>query len=90
MMFHVAQFFSNEKLSASDKFETLLLSANTLLALSFSVLLATVVVCYPLSYMFSFELQLAGHVAMIFSATLVKIAYVCRCIAQYELHKEVR
>ncbi|GAA0676312.1 hypothetical protein [Rheinheimera tangshanensis] len=89
-MFHVAQFFSNEKLSASDKFETLLLSANTLLALSFSVLLATVVVCYPLSYMFPFELQMAGHVAMIFSATLVKIAYVCRCIAQHELHKEVR
>ncbi|WP_288739410.1 hypothetical protein [uncultured Rheinheimera sp.] len=89
-MFHVAQFFSNEKPSASDKFETLLLSANTLLALTFSLLLATVVVCYPLSYMFSFELQLAGHVAMIFSATLVKIAYVCRCIAQYELHKEVR
>ena len=75
-MFHVAQFFSNEKLSASDKFETLLLSANTLLALSFSLLMATVVVCYPLSYMFSFELQLAGHVTMIFSATMVKIAYV--------------
>ena len=89
-MFHVAQFFSNEKLSASDKFETLLLAANTLLALSFSLLLATVVVCYPLADLFSFEIQLAGHVTMIFSATMVKIAYVCRCVAQYELHKEVR
>jgi hypothetical protein len=90
MMFHVAQFFSNEKLSASDKFETLLLSANTLLALSFSVLLITIVVCYPLADLFSFPIQLAGHITMMVSATLVKIAYVCRCIAQYELHKEVR
>ncbi len=89
-MFHNAQFFSKKKLSTSGKFEILLLGANILLALSFSLLLATVVVCYPLSYLFSFELQLAGHVTMIFSATLVKIAYVCRCIAQYELHKEVR
>jgi len=89
-MFHVAQFFSNEKLSASDKFEILLLGANILLALAFILLLATIVVCYPLAHLFSFELQLAGHVTMIFSATLVKIAYVCRCVAQYELHKEVR
>lgn len=89
-MLHVAQFFSNEKLSTSDKFEALLLGANTALALSFSVLIATIVVCYPLAELFSFNLQLASHVTLIFSATLVKIAYVCRCIAQYELHKEVR
>lgn len=89
-MFHVAQFFTNEKLSTSDKFEVLLLGANTLLALSFSVLLTTVVVCYPLADMFSFPMQLAGHISMMVSATLVKVAYVCRCIAQYELHKEVR
>lgn len=89
-MFHLAQFFSNEKQSAFDQFETLLLTANTLLALSFSVLLITIVVCYPLADLFSFPLQLAGHISMMVSATLVKIAYVCRCIALYELHKEVR
>jgi len=89
-MFHVAQLFSDEKLSASDKFETLLLAANTLLALSMCVLLATVIICYPLTELFSFEMQLASHITMILSATLVKIGYVCRCIAQYELHQEVR
>lgn len=88
-MFHVAHYFTNEKLSISDKFEVLLLGANTLLALSFSLLLAAVLLCYPLSYLLSFELQLAGHVTLILCATLVKIAYVCRCIAQYELHQEV-
>lgn len=89
-MLHVAQLFSHEKLSAAEQFESLLLVANTLLALSFCLLLATILVCYPLAGWFSFELQLAGHVAMIFSATLLKIAYVCRCIAQYELQQEVR
>lgn len=89
-MFHNAQFFSKKKLSTSDKFKILLLGANILLALAFILLLATIVVCYPLAHLFSFELQLAGHITMIFSATMVKIAYVCRCVAQYELHKEVR
>jgi len=89
-MLQVAQLFSHEKLSTAAQFEILLLVANTLLALSFCLLLATILVCYPLAGWFSFELQLAGHVTMIFSATLLKIAYVCRCIAQYELHQEVR
>jgi hypothetical protein len=90
MMLQVAQLFSHEKLSTAVQFEILLLVANTLLALSFCLLLATILVCYPLAGWFSFELELAGHVTMIFSATLLKIAYVCRCIAQYELHQEVR
>ncbi len=89
-MLQVAQLFSHEKLSTAAQFEILLLVANTLLALSFCLLLATILVCYPLAGWFSFELELAGHVTMIFSATLLKIAYVCRCIAQYELHQEVR
>jgi len=89
-MLHVVQLFSHEKLSSAAQFEILLLVANTLLALSFCLLLATILVCYPLADWFSFELQLAGHVTMIFSAPLLKIAYVCRCIAQYELHQEVR
>lgn len=89
-MLQVAQLFSHEKLSTTAQFETLLLVANTLLALSFCLLLATILVCYPLASWFSFKLQLAGHITMIFSATLLKIAYICRCIAQYELHQEVR
>ena len=89
-MLHFAQVFHHEQLSVTDQFETLLLVANTVLALSFCLLLATILVCYPLAGWFSFELQLASHVALIFSATLLKIAYICRCIAQYELHQEVR
>jgi hypothetical protein len=89
-MFHVAQLFTDERLSAADRFETLLVVANTLLALSLCALLATVLICYPLANLFSFEMQVASHISMILSATLVKIGYVCRCIAQYELHKEVR
>ncbi len=89
-MLQLGQLFSQQPLSVADKLETLLLAANTLLALSGCLLLATVLVCYPLAEFFSFELQLAGHIALILSATLLKIAYVGRCIAQYELHKAVR
>lgn len=89
-MLHLAQIFHHQQLSASDQFETLLLVANTVLALSFCLLLATILVCYPLAALFSFEWQLASHVTLIFSATVLKIAYICRCIAQYELHQEVR
>ena len=89
-MFDFAQLMTRDKLTSTDKFEILLLAANTLLALFFSLFLATVVVCYPLADWFSFKVQLASHITLIFSAALVKIAYVCRCIAQYELHKEVR
>ncbi|MBU1311144.1 MAG: hypothetical protein KKE30_16595 [Gammaproteobacteria bacterium] len=78
------------QLHSIQKFETLLLAANTLLGLSFSTLIASIVICYPMAESFSFNMQLISHVSIIFSATLVKIAYVGRCIAQYELHKEVR
>jgi ABC-type maltose transport system permease subunit len=90
MMPYLARYFGHTQLSVADQFEVLLFVANTVLAVALAVLLATVLICYPLSYLFSFELQLAGHLSMIFSATLVKIAYVCRCIALYELHREVR
>lgn len=89
-MGHFAASFCHPLRSATDRFKILLLGANTLLLLSFAALIAAVLVCYPLSSLFSFEQQLAGHIALILSATLLKIAYVCRCIAQYELHLEVR
>lgn len=82
--------FHFEQLSNRERFEVLLLVANTALALSVGLLLVSIVVCYPLADMFSFQFQLAGHIAVIISATLVKIAYVCRCISQYELKREVR
>lgn len=82
--------FYTTTLTATDKLKTLLLAANTLLALAFSLVIATVVLCYPLADWFSMQLQLVGHITMIISATLLKIAYVARLVAQHALHKEVR
>ncbi|MBV2127593.1 hypothetical protein [Arsukibacterium indicum] len=63
--------------------------ANLVLLLSFLALLFTIVVCYPLADMVPFKLQLAGHISMILSATLVKLSYIGRCIVQHELQQRV-
>ncbi len=64
--------------------------ANIGLALSVLGVLICILVCYPLQSLFSMSELIAGHLSLIVSATLVKICYVGRCIAQYGLQLEVR
>lgn len=75
---------------AERRFKLLLRIANTGLALAMLVLIATVLICYPFEAQFSMAQLIAGHLSMIASATLVKICYVGRCVAQYGLQQEVR
>ncbi|WP_226646724.1 hypothetical protein [Microbulbifer variabilis] len=72
------------------RFELLLKAGNLTLLLSAPLLLLTVVICYPFSHYFSIPAQVAGHIFMIISATFIKIGYVSRCVAQYNLCQEVR
>lgn len=68
----------------------LLHSANIGLGLSVLGVLVSVIICYPLEARFTMSELIAGHLSLIVSATLLKICYVGRCIAQYGLQQEVR
>jgi len=63
--------------------------ANASLLISVLVLAVTVLVCYPYAEFFSLKQQLVGHISIILSATVLKIAYVARCVAQYSLNLAV-
>lgn len=64
--------------------------ANIGLVLSVLAVLISALVCYPFESKFSLPELIAGHLSLILSATLVKICYVGRCVAQYGLQQEVR
>ncbi|WP_208932428.1 hypothetical protein [Rheinheimera sp. F8] len=68
---------------------SLLRAANWGLLLSVCLFIATVLICYPFEQLFSLPQLVVGHVLLIASATLIKICYVCRCIALYGLAREV-
>lgn len=68
---------------------TLLSAANTILAISLVVLLLSITVSYPMSAWFTLQQQIISHVLIIISASALKLAYVGRCVAQYELKKAV-
>ncbi|MFC4653861.1 hypothetical protein ACFO3I_02360 [Rheinheimera marina] len=71
-------------------YQKLLGWCNGLLSLSVLTLMATVLICYPFEQWFSIQQLIAGHLSLIGSATLMKISYVGRCVAQYGLQQEVR
>ncbi|WP_337842419.1 hypothetical protein [Rheinheimera sp.] len=71
-------------------YQKLLGWSNVLLTLSVLILITTVLICYPFEQWFSMQQLIAGHLSMIGSATLMKISYVGRCVAQYGLQQEVR
>lgn len=72
------------------RFELLLKAGNLTLLLSVPFLIVTVVICYPMSHHFSLPAQVAGHIFMVISATLIKVGYISRCVAQYSLSLEVK
>ena len=75
--------------SVSKRFGALFKFANIILSVSLALLIICIAVSYPLSHLFSMPLQVASHLMIIVSASVLKVAYVVRCIAQYEQHKRV-
>jgi len=74
--------------SISKRFGALFKFANITLSVSLTLLIICIAVSYPLSHLFSMRLQVASHLMIIVSASVLKVAYVVRCIAQYEQHKQ--
>jgi hypothetical protein len=72
-----------------NAYYTLLSAANHILAVSLVVLLLSITVSYPMSGWFSLNQQIISHVLIIISASALKLAYVGRCVAQYELKNQV-
>ena len=60
------------------------LSGNWGLLLTSALLVAAVLIAYPLSSHFSLAQLVASHVVTIVAAALLKIAYVIRCIGRHE------
>lgn len=89
---HASNIDADQSLSVDlhVQLRALLHVANMGLGLSVLGVLISVMVCYPLESQFSMPELIAGHLSLILSATLVKICYVGRCIAQYGLQQEVR
>ncbi len=71
-------------------YQQLLRVSNGALALSAAALIATALICHPFSDSFSITQLVASHLCLICSATLLKISYVGRCVAQHGLKMEVR
>jgi len=82
--------FSVSPMLPEQGFRLLLLWSNGLLALSVLLVIAAALICYPFEQWFSMSQLIASHLSLIASATLMKISYVGRCVAQYSLKQEVR
>ncbi|GAB3017498.1 hypothetical protein [Bowmanella dokdonensis] len=71
------------------KFPFLTRIAEILLVLSVAIMLLTIWVGYLAPDDFSMATQIGAHISLIFAATLLKIAYVLRCVGRHEQHLEV-
>ncbi|WP_061038485.1 hypothetical protein [Vibrio coralliirubri] len=74
----------------TQRFETLLSVSNFSLAITTLLMLLSIIVAYPMADHFSLPIQIVAHISTILVAALLKISYVGRCLAQYNLGLEVR
>ncbi|OBT23362.1 hypothetical protein A9263_09830 [Vibrio cyclitrophicus] len=74
----------------TQRFQTLLSVSNFSLAITALLMLLSIVIAYPLADHFSLSIQIVAHISTILVAALLKISYVGRCLAQYNLGLEVR
>ncbi|MEZ8379695.1 hypothetical protein AB6C48_12740 [Vibrio splendidus] len=74
----------------TQRFETLLSVSNFSLATTALLMLLSIIVAYPMADHFSLPIQIVAHISTILVAALLKISYVGRCLAQYNLGLEVR
>ncbi len=73
-----------------QRFQTLLSVSNFTLAVTALLMLFSIIVAYPVADHFSLPIQIVAHISTILVAALLKISYVGRCLAQYNLGLEVR
>lgn len=73
-----------------QRFQTLLSVSNFSLAVTALLMLLSIIVAYPLADHFSLPIQIVAHISTILVAALLKISYIGRCLAQYNLGLEVR
>ncbi|MCZ4294655.1 hypothetical protein [Vibrio sinaloensis] len=71
-------------------FKKLLTFSNVALTLTFVALILSVLISYPYADHFTLSEQIAAHISTIVIAALLKVSYVTRCLAQYNLGMEVR
>ena len=71
-------------------FKTLLSVSNAGLIITTLLMLISVIIAYPLADSFSLAAQIAAHISTIVIAAFLKVSYVGRCLAQYNLGMEVR
>ncbi|EEX31371.1 MULTISPECIES: hypothetical protein [Vibrio] len=71
-------------------FKTLLTVSNIGLVVTFLALVVSVLISYPYANSFSLNAQIAAHISTIVIAAFLKVSYVTRCLAQYNLGLEVK
>lgn len=74
----------------TQRSQTLLSVSNFSLAITALLMLLSIIVAYPMAAHFSLPIQIMAHISTILVAALLKISYVGRCLAQYNLGLEVR
>ncbi|WP_061017538.1 hypothetical protein [Vibrio splendidus] len=74
----------------TQRSQTLLSVSNFSLAITALLMLLSIIVAYPMADHFSLPIQIMAHISTILVAALLKISYVGRCLAQYNLGLEVR
>ncbi|MFB9215251.1 hypothetical protein [Vibrio sinaloensis] len=72
------------------KFQVLLKASNVALVFTLIAMVVSILVSYPYADQFSLPMQIAAHISTIVIAAFLKISYVTRCLAQYNLGLEVR
>ena len=74
----------------TQRFQTLLSVSNFSLAITTLLMLFSIIIAYPMADHFSLPVQIVAHISTIIVAAFIKISYVGRCRAQYNLGMEVR
>lgn len=76
--------------SNTDKFHLLLNVSNMALIGTTLAMLISILISYPYADYFSLPIQIAAHISTVVIAAFLKVSYVVRCLAQYNLGLEVR
>ncbi|NOH79597.1 hypothetical protein F0231_07550 [Vibrio sp. RE86] len=71
-------------------FIQLLTFSNSALVITAIAFVVSVLVSYPFADQFTLNQQVAAHISTILIAAFLKVSYVLRCLAQYNLGLEVR
>jgi amino acid permease len=87
-----SQFYLNKSLQFDEKaknFQKCILGGNWLMLVSFLIVTLSIVMTFGANEHFSIAMQVAGHIATIISAGLLKLGYVLRCVGVHGLGYKV-